>query len=447
MCTDGSPPSPSRNLADAYARREACRRPPCAGPGGAPGLQTLPRPRLAGMRQLKVDREQARFELDIAAQEGMQLLEDAASIRNEANYEGWKRSRSRWTARTSDALEHVYHGDGAAKEFAWSVQSMVGHRTWQQNLDQDYKGIQDGINALLSLTERLRYDAEPDPDGHAARLPRVARLEVSRAEAEGILAKHVNEGETLLSEAASDDTVLITEEENYRTWRQDQKRWNERTRAALRHVYGDSEAAEEFYRAAEPPSYVGGFSTWPQNFESNYSDVGNGVNVLVSLSERLQYDDEPAASTPAPTPARSKNPVVFIVHGHDTGFREKVARWLEKEGPNELEVVILDEQPDKGRTVLEKLEDHASESLYAVVLFTGDDVGAVKSSTDMKPRARQNVVFEFGWFCGLIGRENVGVIHAPDVELPSDLSGLVYIPQSEWEKKLRRELTASGLEF
>jgi predicted nucleotide-binding protein len=71
----------------------------------------------------------------------------------------------------------------------------------------------------------------------------------------------------------------------------------------------------------------------------------------------------------------------------------------------------------------------------------------MKGSTDMKPRARQNVVFEFGWFCGLIGRENVGVIYSLGVELPSDLSGLVYIPASEWEKKLRRELVASGLEF
>ncbi len=109
--------------------------------------------------------------------------------------------------------------------------------------------------------------------------------------------------------------------------------------------------------------------------------------------------------------------------------------------------MILDEQPDKGRTVLEKLEDHSAASRYAVVLFTGDDVGGVKGSPDLKPRARQNVVFEFGWFCGLIGRKNVGVIYQSDVELPSDLSGLVHISQNEWEKKLRRELVASGLKF
>lgn len=401
------------------------------------------------MRQLKVRREQARFELNMAVQEGMQLLEDAASIRNEANYEGWKRSRSRWTARTSDALQHVYDGNAAAKEFGWSVHSMIGFRIWQQNLDRDHKGIQDGINALLSLAERLRYDAEPDPDGQEAGLPRVARLKVSRVEAENILGKHFNEGEVLRSEAANDSTVLIRDEERYKKWRQDQKRWNDRTRAALRHVYGDNEVAEEFYSAAEPPSYTGGFSAWQQNFESDYEDAGNGMNVLVSLIERLQYDEEPASSTPtaAASAAGSMDPVVFIVHGHDTGFRETVARWLEKEGPGHLEVVILDEQPDKGRTVLEKLEDHAAGSAYAVVLFTGDDVGGVKGSTDMKPRARQNVIFEFGWFCGLIGRENVGVIYQPDVELPADLNGLVYIPHSEWEKKLKRELAASGLKF
>jgi len=302
-----------------------------------------------------VHREQARFELNVAAQEGVQLLEGAASIGDEANYEGWKRSRNRWTARTSDALN-----------------SMVGYRTWQQNLERDHKGVQDGINTLLSLTERLRYDAEPATDGRTTRLPHVARLKVSRAEAENTLGEHFNEGEALRSQAANDETVLIRDEELYKKWRQDQKRWNERTRSALRHVYGDNEAADEFYRAAEPPSYMGGFSAWQQNFESDYEDAGNGLNVLMSLIERLRYDEEPAPSAPtAPAPATgSRDPVVFIVHGHDTGFRETVARWLEKEGPSDLEVVILEEQPDKGRTVLEKLEDHAAGSHYAVVLFT-----------------------------------------------------------------------------
>lgn len=393
-------------------------------------------------------REQARFELNMAAQEGTQLLEDAASIRNEANYDGWKRSRSRWTARTSDALQHIYDGAAAAQEFGWSVHSMIGYRTWQQNLDRDYKGIQDGINTLLSLAERLKYDAEPDQDGEKARLPRVARLKVSRAEAESILGKHLKEGEALRSEAANDNTVLILEEEQYKRWRQDQKRWNERTRAALRHIYEDNDASDEFYGAVEPTSYMGGFSVWAQNFESDYEDAGNGTNVLLSLIERLQYDEEHISSAPtASASVTSNDPVVFIVHGHDTGFRETVARWIEKEGPDDLEVVILDEQPDKGRTVLEKLEDHSAASRYAVVLFTGDDVGGVKGSPDLKPRARQNVVFEFGWFCGLIGRKNVGVIYQSDVELPSDLSGLVYISQNEWEKKLRRELVASGLKF
>jgi predicted nucleotide-binding protein len=317
-------------------------------------------------------------------------------------------------------------------------------------LERDYKGIQDGINTLLSLVERLTYDAEPDPVQPETRLPRVAKLKVSRADAENILGKHFNEGEALRAETANDDTVLVREEEEYNKWRLDQKRWNERTKAALRHVYADDDAADEFYSYAEPPSFIGGYDAWQQNFESDYEDVGKALNVLRSLTERLQYDDAPEPSPTAAPQSSSdgnKDPVVFIVHGHDTGFRETVARWLEKEGPSDLEVVILDEQPDRGRTVLEKLEDHADESVYTVVLFTGDDIGAVKGSEDVRPRARQNVVFEFGWFCGLIGRENVGVIFSPDVELPSDLNGLVYIPVSDWEKRLRRELKASGLAF
>ncbi len=220
-------------------------------------------------------REQARFELNMAA-EGTQFLEDAASIRNEANYDSWKRSRSRWTARIPDAHQHIYNGAAAAQEFGWSVHSMIGYRTWQQNLDRDYKGIQDGINTLLSLAERLKYDAEPDQYGEKARLPRVARLKVSRAEAESILGKHLKEGEALRSEAANDNTVLILEEEQYKRWRQDQKRWNGRTRAALRHIYEDNDASDEFMVPLNPRATWWLFGVGAE-LESDYEDAGKTV--------------------------------------------------------------------------------------------------------------------------------------------------------------------------
>jgi predicted nucleotide-binding protein len=97
--------------------------------------------------------------------------------------------------------------------------------------------------------------------------------------------------------------------------------------------------------------------------------------------------------------------------------------------------------------LLEKLEEHAQDAKYAVVLLTGDDLGGIKGGKEMKPRARQNVVFELGWFCGQIGRENVAVLYEPDVELPSDIDGLAYIGlNTEWRTRLVRELKASDFD-
>jgi predicted nucleotide-binding protein len=117
--------------------------------------------------------------------------------------------------------------------------------------------------------------------------------------------------------------------------------------------------------------------------------------------------------------------VIFLVHGRNKGIREEVARFLEKAGPDH-EVVILDEQASRGKTLIEKLEAHAGAAKYAVVLLTGDDVGAPKDEQSKQhPRARQNVVFELGFFFGKLGREHVTVLFEADVEKPSDVEGLV----------------------
>ena len=118
---------------------------------------------------------------------------------------------------------------------------------------------------------------------------------------------------------------------------------------------------------------------------------------------------------------------IFLVHGDDTGTRGTVARFLERTAPDNLRAVMLDELANKGRPLLEKLEQHAGDAKYAVVLLTGDDVGG-ESTNKLNPRARQNVVLELGWFCGEIGRDNVAVFYQNGVERPSDMEGLVYIP-------------------
>lgn len=136
---------------------------------------------------------------------------------------------------------------------------------------------------------------------------------------------------------------------------------------------------------------------------------------------------------------------VLIVHGHDHDTKNTVARFIEGLGPK---VTILHEKPDRGRTIIEKIEQNADIGCV-VVLLTADDVGGEKAENQkLSPRARQNVVFELGFFIGLLGRGRVSVLYAKDVEIPTDYSGVLYIPldqEDAWQLKLARELKATGI--
>lgn len=137
---------------------------------------------------------------------------------------------------------------------------------------------------------------------------------------------------------------------------------------------------------------------------------------------------------------------VFLVHGHDDHAVHETARFLEK---LELNAVILREQPNGGRTIIEKFEDYADVS-FAVVLLTGDDRGGTKDQTQKQQRlrARQNVILELGFFLGRLNRANVCALHEADVDIPSDYDGVVFVPYDShggWKLKLLQELKAAKL--
>jgi predicted nucleotide-binding protein len=137
---------------------------------------------------------------------------------------------------------------------------------------------------------------------------------------------------------------------------------------------------------------------------------------------------------------------VFIVHGHDDGAKHMLARFLDRLG---LESIVLQEQPDRGRTIIEKFEQ-SSEVGYAVVLLTPDDVGGAVKADAPSARARQNVIFELGYFAGKLGRGRVCLLRKGDVEIPSDLFGVVYTeldPHEGWQKRLVMEMKEAGLDF
>lgn len=134
---------------------------------------------------------------------------------------------------------------------------------------------------------------------------------------------------------------------------------------------------------------------------------------------------------------------IFIVHGHDGELRESIARVIEKQS---IEAIILSEQANQGKTIIEKVEKY-SDVGGAVCLFTADDLGKKKTDKEDHSRARQNVVFEAGYFMGKLGRDHIVILADEGVELPSDLSGIVYTNVMNWQLDLLKELKSMGYQI
>lgn len=173
-------------------------------------------------------------------------------------------------------------------------------------------------------------------------------------------------------------------------------------------------------------------------------------NKITNLKQLLAKVDLIKAQFPdkvievlAATPDISIGSDVFIVHGHNVEIKVSVARTLEKLG---LNPVILHEQANTGKTIIEKFEKHSKVG-FAIILLTDDDLGKSKKEEDLRQRARQNVILELGYFIGKLGRNRVCALHANGVELPSDLHGLAYVPidaGESWKFKMAKELKAAG---
>lgn len=127
---------------------------------------------------------------------------------------------------------------------------------------------------------------------------------------------------------------------------------------------------------------------------------------------------------------------IFIVHGHDDTSKLELARILENFG---LEPIILHEQASEGKTVIEKFEKHASNVGYAFILLTPDDMCS-SSKNELKGRARQNVILELGYFMGKLGRGRVCCLYKGEVELPSDILGIIYIKFQNTVKECYEEI-------
>lgn len=184
-------------------------------------------------------------------------------------------------------------------------------------------------------------------------------------------------------------------------------------------------------------------ATYAQNLQKMTADIlvpfaRDYINFIKQQTGIMEATTLPAKSEPA---ARK----VFVVHGHDDGARESVARFLEK---LQFEPIILHEQANQGRTIIEKVEAHGDVG-FAIVLLTPDDEGNAKGQTP-QPRARQNVILELGYFIGRLGRSRVMALKQGDIEIPSDFHGVVYesfASGGAWRDAVGRELQAAGFEI
>jgi predicted nucleotide-binding protein len=228
--------------------------------------------------------------------------------------------------------------------------------------------------------------------------------------------------------------------------------WHSDVMIALSRYYGsDSEEYSRFEAIRFGLSFFS--SATPQSdFEAAFHD-GLAQARLFLESRQKDWEGQISPSKPARRSVMANPKDVFVVHGHDHGMKETVARFLAKLG---LNPIILHEKADEGRTIIEKFEKLADVS-FAVAIFSRDDLGVAVNDipkTDpiekvLRPRARQNVVLEFGFFMGALGRENVRAIVEDGVETPSDYSGVLYITfdaADGWRLKLVRELKAAGLD-
>ena len=146
----------------------------------------------------------------------------------------------------------------------------------------------------------------------------------------------------------------------------------------------------------------------------------------------------------------TENRNVFIVHGRDHDTRNEVQRVLHSLS---IPTIVLEKEGDAGQTVIQKFEREAARCEYAIIIASPDDEGRLRTKARKtaaaadgpRPRARQNVVLELGYFLGRLGRDKVFMLHTGNIEQPSDLAGIIYQPGNiNWQQKLVRELRDAG---
>lgn len=251
----------------------------------------------------------------------------------------------------------------------------------------------------------------------------------------------IKEGEKFVSLSFSSAQDLKARQKEYNIW-------NDYNSELLKVAFNneENEYKTRYDKVNSYSVFFIGDSSLLDDIRDFKNDVNNKINNLKSIVERIpllksQILDSNISAKQSLTKVDMKK--VFIVHGHNLGVQQMVARTLEK---LQLEPIILSEQPNAGKTIIEKFEIN-SDVGFAVVLMTPDDEGKAIDASTLSKRARQNVILELGYFIGKLGRSKVCALHSEGVEIPSDFHGVVYTAidgAGAWRYALARELRHAG---
>jgi predicted nucleotide-binding protein len=208
----------------------------------------------------------------------------------------------------------------------------------------------------------------------------------------------------------------------------------EEAKSLIFHLYKSiGEKGIEGYEIPMNLTYVnhGDINDSISNFNRQFIEYfGEALNEIISANPEIENNKV----------ERIKGNTVFIIHGRDNELKTEVQLLLTRAGVNNL---VLHEQADKGRTIIDKLVEESFNSNYAIALLSPDDI-----LEDGSQRARQNVILEIGYFMGRLGKERVRLLKRGDMEIPSDLQGILYEnynSSGNWKMEICKELIAVGI--
>jgi len=349
------------------------------------------------------------------------LIEELSNLNNidsdDSKFKKWKRKAGK-------NIEKIFKesNDGQLLEFLDIEFEDTSYMSSTSTEEDFQKGKTDAITLLESFIEEVQ-EREYSID------------EINYSNIEGLI-----------------DTLSKLEDKNFKRFEDNPEldKWISRTTRTISRICGEESKSLHKFKSIEF-LYTGsrGMSGVEVPFDVKTFNIAksNAKALLESIKEEMEEGmysnvNNEIQSIGSQTQTLDKTKV-FIVHGHDEIAKQETARFVENLG---LEAIILHEQVSASRTIVEKIEYYGNKVGYAIILYTECDYGG-KSENELKHRARQNVVFEHGYFIAHLNRENVCALVKGKVETPGDIDGVIYEPMDvdgAWKIKVAKELRASG---